>query len=238
MNSTPTPFPANLGWAIGGTVTLPGVLLAALTNTTSPELEWKEIAILTVWGTCGTAIGAGLSARWQRKGKEPGAVSPTKYALTWMGAFLVAWTVFLIWPYVAGDRHYSQFFGRVLVNRSVSLFVLSLALFGMLGGMGTTLWGRQPRPQPQVLSVLVMGVVGSMSVVIASAVSVVGLYLSVGTLSAVLQQLGEPFASLSLAPSLVCAAIAGAVGGAIGGTIGEGVASAVLDGKHDLLGPW
>ena len=210
-------FPANLGWSVGGTVALPAVVLSRWTNTTSPELEWEQVVILTVGGMFGTGLGAGLSARWQRKV----VVSPTTYALTWMGAFLVAWAVFLIWPYVAGDRHYRPFFGRVLTDRSVGLFMLSLALFGMLGGMGTALWGRPPRPQ--VLSVLVMGVVGSMSVVIAPAGSAVGLYLALGALSTVLQQLGEPFASLSLAPPLVCAAVAGAVGGAIGGTLGEGM---------------
>ena len=223
------PFPANLGWAIGGAVALPAVVLASWINTTSPELEWEQIVILTVVGTFGAAMGAGFSARWQRKV----AVSPTKYALTWMGAFLVAWTVFLIWPYVSGDRHYSSFFGRVLTDRSIGLFVLFLALFGMLGGTGTALWSRPQRPQ--VLSVLVMGFVGIMSVGIASAVSAVGLYLAVGVLSTVLQQFGELFVSLSLAPALVCATVAGAVGGAIGGTFGEGVASVVLDGKHDLL---
>ena len=223
------PLPANLGWAVGGAVALPAVMLAGGINITSPELEWEQIVILTVVGTFGAGMGAGLSARWQRKV----AVSPTKYALTWVGAFLVAWTVFLIWPYVSGDRHYSPFFGRVLTDRSIGLFVVFLALLGMLGGTGTALWSRPARPQ--VLSVLVMGLVGIMSVGIASAVSIVSVYLAVGALSTVLQQFGEPFASLSLVPVLVCATVAGAVGGAMGGTFGEGVASVVLDGKHDLL---
>ena len=105
--------------------------------------------------------------------------------------------------------------------------MFSLALFGMLGGMGTALWGRSTRSQPQVLSIFVMGVIGITSMFIASAVGVVSLYLALGALGTVVQQLGEPFTSFYLVPALVSGAVAGAIGGAIGGTLGEGVASTV-----------